>query len=91
MTGRPMKGWIVVAAEGHCEDEDLPGSSAASGTPAPCHPRKPRRRRIGEQVGHLMALLPRSGGIVDLVLGSARSKIVRSGGLASGLTIMRSF
>ena len=25
MTGRPMKGWLLVAADGHAEDDDLRG------------------------------------------------------------------
>ena len=37
LTGRPMKGWLMVAADGHAEDDDLAaGSTAASPTPPPC-------------------------------------------------------
>jgi hypothetical protein len=39
MTGRPMKGWLLVDADGHAEDGDLRRwVDGAWPTPAPCRP-----------------------------------------------------
>ena len=45
LTGRRMKGWLLVDPEGCAEDDDLRrGSASASTTYAACHQSKPRDR-----------------------------------------------
>jgi len=54
LTGRPMKGWLLVDPDGHAEDEDLRRwSTGAWPTPARC---RPSDRASDQTLGQLASM-----------------------------------